>query len=154
MLWDTSMQGFLTQQALCRQPFYLFCAFEVLLLTKYLFVPIVFFLASNPWIPFCKLAKSIFWEVSCETVSLKLVLLTLQIRLLVYNFTKEFDPIWILRNLFIFLEYLFYRTPVFQVPKNMQIYCKNRLKSTQMMKNIYTNVKRIRMSKKVKSTQT
>ena len=34
------------------------------------------------------------------------------------------------------LEHLFYRTPVFQVPKNMQIYCKDRSKSMQMMENI------------------
>ena len=36
----------------------------------------------------------------------------------------------------IFLEHVLYRTPVFQVPKNMQIYGKVRSKGMQMMKNI------------------
>ena len=46
----------------------------------------------------------------------------------------------------IFLEYLFYRTPVLQVPKNMQIYCKDR--SKYAVDEPYTNVKWIRMPKK------
>ena len=40
---------------------------------------------------------------------------------------KKFDHI---------LEHLFYRTLIFQVPKNMQICCKDRLKNMQMMKKI------------------
>ena len=49
-------------------------------------------------------------------------------RLLVYNFTKEFCPIRLLRHFAMFLEHVLYRTPVFQVPKNMQIYRKVRSK--------------------------
>ena len=59
----------------------------------------------------------------------------LQIKLLPYNFTKEFYPIYLSRKLAIFLEHLFYITPVYerrlQVLKNVQIYCEDILKSTQ-----------------------